>query len=869
MKRSSNFRFIITILLSTLLFSACKCDIIEDIVTEPVPPVISITNITESGIRLLYSAINTKTFILTTDAPWEITKDEGWFVVNPKSGEAGETIEITITGDYNTGEARQGQLTITANSGNNLKPCLSTETVAVIQDGYLDAGIAIDGLDSDVISLLSDDTDPVVFTVMAAYDWNISLTDASWLSISPLTGRAGENIEVIIKPTLNSTPDKRTSILTISSFDPSYPENSDEIVLNIEQYGQLDSHPEGHVFFYEDFNWIAGHWVAPYTKYGWPSVKIDETNYNEFSGETAGIAEIFNEKQYSELNYAYVRYEGYIKLGNSSQMGSITLPPLTGIDEGKPATLLLQFNTALYATGAGNTDSEDNKLYISVSDGATIGSASASDYAVEVSNYFGWMRHSVIIYNATEGMKVTFGTEKAAKCRVYLDDVSLSRAADADPVAPAAEVVENVPESEIIVVDESILDASGKVPVSGGILQYSVRVNREWTMESDCDWLTVVAVKCGASGTGTNNGASISGNTATVKATALPYNNTQIQVAPESSGEERTGNIFIKCNGALIHTITITQDSGFSADNETEIGSELNSTSIIKLSSAQPWSITIPESDNWYIVSPMSGNGGAEVELTVIATEKNPGIRRFGGFTISTNDSNPTVANVLVSQQTAPFGSVLWDMNSIIAWLPFTVENTPRYAPDFAEDPVINPLADDNNNNNLSSESGIGYISYVHTYPGLHEKCARMIGSTGDPYITGGWPGDYWLIRVPVEYMPANTKVRITCQLRTSATGQKYWKFEHLDGGQWKAVSAVSEAEVNGQMISYTHEMINTTPQPVDVTVEFTEAIHNGVITFRIMCMANAQANGKGALTEPNGGTIRFNGNAPTIEVIP
>ena len=45
-------------------------------------------------------------------------------------------------------------------------------------------------------------------------------------------------------------------------------------------------------------------------------------------------------------------------------------------------------------------------------------------------------------------------------------------------------------------------------------------------------------------------------------------------------------------------------------------------------------------------------------------------------------------------------------------------------------------------NNKLMASSGVGYISYFHTFNSdgsLHPNSTRMIGGTGQPYVTGAW----------------------------------------------------------------------------------------------------------------------------------
>ena len=61
-----------------------------------------------------------------------------------------------------------------------------------------------------------------------------------------------------------------------------------------------------------------------------------------------------------------------------------------------------------------------------------------------------------------------------------------------------------------------------------------------------------------------------------------------------------------------------------------------------------------------------------------------------------------------------------------------------NYAQDFKGGP-------DSPYNTVLAQSGPGYLSYTHTAPSdPDKKCERIVGSTGHPYITGGWPGDYW-----------------------------------------------------------------------------------------------------------------------------
>lgn len=140
--------------------AACSDDDTEGDSGNPIPPALSTENLPDAGLKFLYSALTPHTFTMSVDAPWEITKTAGWFVVTPNKGEAGQNIQVTVTPTLNQGEARDGEFTIRANSGNNLHPCLTQKSIPLSQDAYLAAGIVITGLDERLLAFEAEDTDP-------------------------------------------------------------------------------------------------------------------------------------------------------------------------------------------------------------------------------------------------------------------------------------------------------------------------------------------------------------------------------------------------------------------------------------------------------------------------------------------------------------------------------------------------------------------------------------------------------------------------------------------------------------------------------------------------------------------------------------
>ena len=165
-----------------------------------------------------------------------------------------------------------------------------------------------------------------------------------------------------------------------------------------------------------------------------------------------------------------------------------------------------------------------------------------------------------------------------------------------------------------------------------------------------------------------------------------------------------------------------------------------------------------------------------------------------------------------------------------------------------------------------SNVAGNGYIKYVQvdksSYTYTTSKPTRIIGGTGQPYVTGAWPGDYWLFEASdrKEY-PAGTKLHISFLTRCSGTGQMYWMLEAWDGAEWVSAADMKTATVEGQgEIQY-----NFVEAKSDVKVEHTWTLSKACKTmmFRLRCVANYTL-GKKVLTDPNGGTCRISGAAAT-----
>lgn len=845
--------------------AACSDDDTEGDSGNPIPPALSTENLPDAGLKFLYSALTPHTFTMNVDAPWEITKTAGWFVVTPNKGEAGQNIQVTVTPTLNQGEARDGEFTIRANSGNNLHPCLTEKSIPLSQDAYLAAGIVITGLDERLLAFEAEDTDPVVFTVEASYDWTLTVENDTWLTVAPKSGKAGSAAEVTITPKANTTDERRESKITITAGDAEFGENTAEEIIELVQapYMPKDTHTEGYVFFSDDFQWIPDNWVSPYTKYGWPSVSIDGTNGNEFALSTDGMKEAVAAKGYTYTPSVYARYEGHVKLGKTANMGAITIPALTGIDAGKAATLLVQFDAAAYSSAGGAVDNGDDHMDVTIKGPGTIGDLVETSALVEVKNVWEWTRYSLIVYGATNETRITFGSEREVKCRLYLDNITVTRAKDENPEAPAPEALVTPLDKEIVnTSDPSLFDANSMVVAEGGTLTCSVRVNKAWTAETDCDWLTITTVRCGdadpSTVTGANNGASLSNGVATVKATGLPYVTTKVEVGRNSGGESRTGHIIIKSEGAEIEKVAVTQAAegtsvtgivitGLTENQIPEFAADATAETTFTVRADTDWTIEVPVAETWYSVTPLSGAANTDVTVTVTPTP-NTGGARDGSFTIQSGTNTETI---LLSQ--APSASALhfeWSFPATAEENNLVSRTERWYKSDDGKARIDAVRAVDNPSNPDMSYS-LGYDNEI-----------------GRILMYGFALDDYWLFTLPVKNFKANTTLNLRALISSSASDPKFYILEYSADGQasWTSVNTTSIEDKSAKdtalrTIVYTH-MMPDTPANGDVIVDdditIPTAVADGNIYLRLR-VCDAMAGNKAKNIVPaNGGTTRM-----------
>ena len=691
------------------------------------------------------------------------------------------------------------------------------------------------------------------------------MENETWLTVAPKSGKAGSAAEVTITPKANTTDERRESKITITAGDAEFGENTAEEIIELVQapYMPKDTHAEGYVFFSDDFQWIPDNWVSPYTKYGWPSVSIDGTNGNEFALSTDGMKEAVAAKGYTYTPSVYARYEGHVKLGKPANMGAITIPALTGIDAGKAATLLVQFDAAAYSSAGGAVDNGDDHMDVTIKGPGTIGDLVETTALVEVKNVWEWTRYSLIVYGATNETRITFGSEREVKCRLYLDNITVTRAKDENPEAPAPEALVTPLDKEIVnTSDPSLFDANSMVVAEGGTLTCSVRVNKAWTAETDCDWLTITTVRCGdadpSTVTGANNGASLSNGVATVKATGLPYVTTKVEVGRNSGGESRTGHIIIKSEGAEIEKVAVTQAAegtsvtgivitGLTENQIPEFAADATAETTFTVRADTDWTIEVPVAETWYSVTPLSGAANTDVTVTVTPTP-NTGGARDGSFTIQSGTNTETI---LLSQ--APSASALhfeWSFPATAEENNLVSRTERWYKSDDGKARIDAVRAVDNPSNPDMSYS-LGYDNEI-----------------GRILMYGFALDDYWLFTLPVKNFKANTTLNLRALISSSASGPKFYILEYSADGQasWTSVNTTSIEDKSAKdtalrTIVYTH-MMPDTPANGDVIVDdditIPTAVADGNIYLRLR-VCDAMAGNKAKNIVPaNGGTTRM-----------
>lgn len=859
-------------LLAGVVMTGCKED--EPVNEVPVEaPELEVIG-AESGYAFAYydGEDKAKTFTVYATSPWTIQKDGGWFVCEPSSGKAGEETRVTLTVVENDGAARTGNVTVVANAGTFKHPVTTEYTFSLTQTAYHSTEFVVNGVEENAIAFPAKETEIFTFTVENAYDWTMTAENETWYSVAPKAGKAGEVVTITVTPKDNDTDQANQGALTFSAKDPENPANSSELVIALSQEGYfvIDQHEVGFVFYNEDFSWIKDIFPTTGSLYGYPTVDTGEFPDGIKLGTTGsndvGVASLTDESvvaaKLGGLDTAYGRYEGFIKVGKTANMGYIITPAFTTIDEGCTATLLCSFRVQGYRTAnvSFNPDQENPTIPVEILGAGTFDDGkTVREFDAKV--FFTWLQHEFVVVGATAQTQLKLGSTEAKKNRLFIDDIKAVRASDSNATAAAAKEVADALVVEVSGMPEDIL------PIGGGeITTTRIHINREWKLTSDSDWVTFSSFVCNTTKDGT---AGISYNAdkteASSNGSALPFNKNVITVAA-NDGAPRSATISLEVEGKVVGSYTIQQngsaDQPFITPSTKTINFNAYQTGGFKVTvdANEDWSMTVD--GDWFTVSATDGKADVSTEITV--TPKIHGAADFaarsGKLTLTGANASAEIAVAQAAADLTPTlaagSDVYWsfsadDYNANVYNYAFEIDNL------------------------LNAAGGTGYVQYIEgegkTDP--DNKFTRVIGGTGHPYVTGAWPGDYWLFSVPTTALSAGTKINFSAKSRVSATGMLYWILEYFNGQSWVPAAAVQTADVNGQSIEYTHALTTATSNTqIDETIALPASVPAGfVMQIRFRCVVNYTA-GKAVLNAPNGGTMRFAGagtaDSPRIKIV-
>lgn len=408
---------------------------------------------------------------------------------------------------------------------------------------------------------------PIAFTLRADSDWAIVKTSLDWLEITPMQGVAGKEQTVTVTAAANPAATERHGSfrITVRGAEKTIAVTQRSVVIP-----QYDTHPAGHLFFADNFDWIASAWSPKHaaSRYGWPTLKIDGAQWNEFNiASDADILNLFDEigYEYDETN-TYLRYEGYIKLGRAAQVGALRTPPLEGIDPGCVATVGVRFRTGMYFSIAGSPD-KSNYVSVHISGSGTITSCGTTEtvvtddgksaripIATDDGHRWRWTAKEFVVAGADRSTCIQFGGSESMQGRCFIDEIAIVRAAEG--AVAAADFLPSLPDRECEITD--IPDEP--LPAKGGRVTRSIRVNRAWSLRSDQPWLRIVRI---ASGDDTAS-ASVAddGLSASVTATCLPYNNSVFAADANPAPAPRTATVTVTAEDTILSTLTFTQEAG-------------------------------------------------------------------------------------------------------------------------------------------------------------------------------------------------------------------------------------------------------------------------------------------------------------------
>ena len=898
MKIINNLFRISAILLLASPFTSCK----EEELVKPN------ALLSDSSLTFEAKAKESQSFRIASDSDWMIDVDEPWITVDPMSGSNTMDVNVTVEDNYTGGvmnAPRQGTITIMNNRGYKVTTVIyqngdtylgveeytvteavkleaetkvkipsatvmavskvglviSDGTTAVYAEGSHDVKcgdkISLNGtvaklgefvgIKADEVNVLSagavEYPDPVIVeTGITAPFKAVTYVKATGTVIGSLFRLADGNNCVILDPVkdidLSAVNIHKVEILGyyVGNINKQY----SFVVCSLKDKG-ADSTVGKELPYRDDFSWLA-----PYIEMA--NSKLPDANkisdcvgavtssadgcanlYTTLADNGCNVLGELRSRGYTDLNPAFKTIylqDAYFKFGAGKKQSGLTLP-LFRLDGEQD--IVVSFKWCSQMQGDGVIDK--TQLVLEIDGPGKVEPASDSDKISkpvshsQSSGKMFWQDAVFTIKGATTATAISFhptvfgheGAQESGYYRYYVDDIEVMLAADA--------VTANI---NVEGLDSDLITFEGtpEAPYT-----FKVSSDVDFNVSASANWLHI------------ENGSGLAGETKTVSVTCDP---SELSVL-------RKGEITIK-SGVTSRKIQVVQSAA---------GQELDP--FISIVGGNK--VTVPATETAVAVKIQANvpfKYDCDVDWILPAAKTSASVTvKEGAFTVAANPGAERTAHIRFYNEQYDIESVctvkqLSDHAALpVKWTLRSSCNFTSTWP-FANTPGVSTT--EGENGYMNSTTGVGTI-WFNNANGVandtNKKC-KLDVSDKSPRVMGVWIGDYCQFKVPGK-VDKGRKVRISFETRVSATHPKYWRLQYLDGETWKDACETKTAAVKGEGdVVYTHQMAGDGSTNIQVDATVTYGANTDNVIFRFICQTAMQANGKGCLEAPNGGSWRL-----------
>lgn len=863
----------------------------------------------ESSVTFEAKSAEAQSFRIASDSEWMIDVDEPWITVDPMSGSNTMDVNVTVEDNYTNGvmnAPRQGVITIANKRGYSI-------TTVVYQKGDNYLGVSEVPI-SDVLELEDGKFAKINGAqVVALTDEGYVVSDASGLlyvkrgadaaDVAKLGDKlflAGEKVslygnaallageitvqsnEEVTRPAplpllSNLDAEKAKKIMYVSveagllgrdlKFEQTLPVsvtlldpksgdvdldkvNMHNVAINayfigldgdnvklaatsVEDKGENESLM---AFFYDDFSWMKAY-IPAEVKVG-DSIKENNASAEapnvRSSSPLSNLLDAFLAKGYEDLNpssktlYAQAYYW---KMGKTSKAtennnNGLRLPPM----EFKGSELInvyIEFDWAAHMTGSGNIDKVQVVAELE-GKGSFDNGTNVSDPFVttQEKGHIEWQHAKVLAKGVNNQTRIVlrpaeYSSVTPDQQRWHVDNIKVS-----DSHIPYSE-----PEYANVTVSDEVVTFEG---TPTGPASIAISSDKDWTITKgqNSDWFSIDVTE-GVAGSDTKVAVTCEPSTiSTLRRSTFVIASADtrktIHVVQSAAGGELDplisivgGNSVTVAATAATMSVRIQANVPFSYDCDVDW-----------ITPAAQKSSLVSVTEGAFTVA---ANNGTDERTAHIRFYND----KYGLETIYT-------VKQLSDHATLPVKWTLRSSCNFTSTWPFA--NTPGVSTTEGE------------NGYMNSTTGVGTI-WFNNANGVandtNKKCKLDVNDKS-PRVMGVWIGDYCQFKVPGK-VDKGRKVRISFETRVSGTHPKYWRLQYLDGETWKDACETKTVAVEGEGdVVYTHQMASdgSTNIQVDATVTYGATTDN--VIFRFICQTAMQANGKGCLKAPNGGSWRL-----------